>query len=195
MPHRHFHFSSPAQRGYIMVLSIIMLLVITLLTVSMAKSFFFEEGMAGNVREKNRSFTAALAALNYAEGVVQQGLSSAVIPTCSAGKQTTLQVCQSAVATTATFSTSPFSSYFPVPTSAISTTYLNASTTPTIGKDTYYAPPGIFIQSLGVAPITGTYVYRITAYGYGTTPNSVSIVQSTYEVVSRTTSGNAQLGF
>ncbi len=186
--------SSSSQRGYVMVLSIIMLLLITLLTVSMAKSFFFEEGMAGNVREKNRSFAAAQAALNYAEGFVQQGLSSAVVPTCSTGSQgSTLQVCNAALSTTTASNVSPFTSYFKVPSTAIPTTYLNP--TNTIAQNTYYNAPGVYIQFLGVAPITGAYVYRISAYGYGSTPNSVSILQSTYTVISNTTSGNANSGY
>jgi type IV pilus assembly protein PilX len=184
-----------AQRGYVMILSIILLLVITALSVSMAKSFFLEEGMAGNIREKNRSLAAAQAALSYAESVVSQG--GTINTACGSGDLTpsgtnTPPICTGAASIISSSSVSPLGTYFKMPTS-LTSTYLAVNQT--IAKDTFWAQPGAYIQYIGVVPGTGVYVYSITAYGYGATPNSVSIVSSTYEVVAVTEQVNNAQGY
>jgi type IV pilus assembly protein PilX len=164
------------QHGYVMVISMLILLLIMIMSISMAKSFFLEEGMAGNIREKTRSSNAAQAALAYGEWFVDSGSQSSYGVNCPATPAvlTTATICTNAVAlnTTPNATTTPFKIYFPLPASS----YMTISTAG--GQDTFYALPGVYIQYLG---LTGqNYIYLITAYGYGGSLNSLSIIQSTY---------------
>jgi type IV pilus assembly protein PilX len=179
------------QRGYVMVLSMLILLIITVMSISMAKSFFLEEGMAGNLREKSRAFSAAQAALNYGEWYVanHQGYGVAC---ATPGQLTNATICSSSYPVsfnadasniTGTLNSAlPFATYFLAPTSA----YLNLSTTG--GKDTFYATPGLYIEFLGLDTTNSDYIYRIDAYGYGGSQSTVSIVQSTFMTLAATKS-------
>lgn len=169
------------QRGYVMVLSMLILLLITIMSISMSKSFFMEEGMAGNIREKNRSFVAAQAALSYAEDYLKfaPGLGTA----CAIGTTTSvalgsIQVCNNPVTVLGSpngVSVMPLTGYFPV------STLPNMSVSITGGTDKYFASPGVYIQFLGTV-LQGGHIYQVTAFGYGGSQNSVSVVQSNFYV-------------
>ena len=172
-----------------MMLSMMILLIITIMSVSMAKSFFLEEGMASNLREKTRSFNAAQAALTYGEWYITNHPGYGVA--CSTtGKQSNPVICTNAVtrndisgsANVNLNSKTPFGTYFLSPTSS----YLSVSASG--GQDTFYAQPGVYIQFLGLDTSNADYIYLITAYGYGGTSNSVSIVQSTFVTLAGTRS-------
>ena len=51
-------FSRNQQRGAVLIISLIMLLVLTLLGVTSMRTTILEEKMAGNLRDKNTSFQA-----------------------------------------------------------------------------------------------------------------------------------------
>jgi type IV pilus assembly protein PilX len=163
------------ERGYVMVVSLLILLLITVMSITMARSFFLEEGMAGNLREKNRSFAAAQAALRYGEWYASQGGTPASCSTLTGA--ITAQLCTNAVTVNATpnASTPPLATYISLPTSA----YLSVATGG--GKDTFYAQPGFYVQFIGLT-LHSVAIYQITAFGYGGSLNSVSVVQSTYQV-------------
>jgi hypothetical protein len=106
---------------------------------------------------------------------------------------TATTICSSPVNMSAS-KNSPIGAYFTLPTSVMPAAYLNSSSN-TVAVDTFYAPPGAYIQYIGVSPGTNPeYLYTITAYGYGTSANSVSIVQSYYGVVSLTPCTNSNSG-
>lgn len=165
------------QRGYLMVVSMLIILLITVMSISMAKSFFQEEGMASNVREKSRSFAAAQAGLRYAEwiatrnGLVQGGncVTSGVLATTS--------ICNAAPISSASYGGAPLQAYWVVPAFPAATAPA-PTTTPTL--DSYYALPGVYIWWEGSN--AGAAVYQITAFGYGGTSDSMSEVQSTLNV-------------
>jgi type IV pilus assembly protein PilX len=54
-------------RGFVLIASLLLLLVMTLLALTMFHSFGVQELVAGNVREKQRALQSALAAEQYAE--------------------------------------------------------------------------------------------------------------------------------
>jgi Tfp pilus assembly protein PilX len=54
-------------------------------------------------------------------------------------------------------------------------------------QGTYYAAPVFYITDLGANPGTPVgELYQIDATGYGGTPNSVAVVESTYVITSNT---------
>jgi type IV pilus assembly protein PilX len=184
--HRKLPRQSRLERGYIMVISMLILLLITILSISMAKSFFVEEEMGGNMREKNRSFVAAQSALAYGEWYVRQGIESlggnAFCPTGVLTASTVICPTQQ-TPNTPPYSTAnmPLTTYLPLPLPATSTTVPFLNTSSTGGKDTFYAAPGVYIQYVGET--NGSFfVYQITAFGFGGTPDAVSIVQSVFQV-------------
>src|SRR5207249_11864400 len=58
----------------------------------------------------------------------------------------------------------------------------NTSLTVNVSNEPYYAPPGFYIEDLGIAKDQAGEAYRIDAYGYGGSATTVAIVESTYEV-------------
>ena len=63
------------ERGAVLVVSLIMLLIVTLIAVSSMQGTVMEEKMAGNTRDRNLAFQTAESALREAETYVQ-GLAS-----------------------------------------------------------------------------------------------------------------------
>jgi len=55
------------QRGVALVTSLLLLVIITILALSMFRSFGTQEKIAGNLREKERALHAANSAVQYAE--------------------------------------------------------------------------------------------------------------------------------
>ena len=64
-------FSRNQQRGAVLIISLIMLLVLTLLGVTSMRTTILEEKMAGNLRDKNTSFQAAETALRDGEALIE----------------------------------------------------------------------------------------------------------------------------
>ncbi|MCK0506287.1 pilus assembly PilX family protein [Aromatoleum anaerobium] len=60
----------PRQRGVVLVISLIMLLLLTMLGVSGMRGTTLEERMAGNMRDQNLAFQAAEAALRAGEAAM-----------------------------------------------------------------------------------------------------------------------------
>jgi len=56
-----------AQRGMVLVSSLLLLIVVTIIALSMFRSFGIQEKIAGNVREKQRALQAAVSAESFAE--------------------------------------------------------------------------------------------------------------------------------
>ena len=76
--HNRRHFSMPArQRGAVLVLSLIFLLVVTMIAIGSMRDTVLEEKMAGNTRDRNLAFQSAESAVREAElfieGVVSLG--------------------------------------------------------------------------------------------------------------------------
>src|SRR5271154_6136838 len=66
--------SRTSQRGVALVTSLILLVIITILALSMFRSFSTQERIAGNMREKERALHAATSAQQYAEWWLTQGV-------------------------------------------------------------------------------------------------------------------------
>jgi len=193
-----------AQRGIVLITSILLLVVITLMALGMFKSFGLQERIAGNMREKHRALQAAITAEEYAEWyLVQPGNALNVITTCTAGVTAAVtatpsgQVCKNAINT----STKAVPVYTP-PTiaqwTALGTPYCPPSgssgtiafitapaactSTTASSNASYYSPPQFYIQYLGASAGGLGSIFQIDAIAYGGTNNAVAEVRSTYLV-------------
>jgi type IV pilus assembly protein PilX len=174
------------QGGFVLIASLLMLLIMTVLAVSMYHSFTEQENIASNTKEKGRSFQLAQSTLQYAEyALVHDSAGLPAAANCPGTTAiTTLTICSNSVNIVA-------------PTSATSSMTLGngmqyKSMVPSItvstagGNSTYYNYPQFYLQYLGAAPGGLGQVYQVTALGYGSTPNAVAVVQSTYELTTGT---------
>ena len=172
-----------------LVTSLLLLVIITLLALSMFRSFGTQEHISGNLREKERAIHAAESAQQYAEWWLLQGNNAAVGSVqCTAGTLTASvsvgQICnetmqqQSIVPATSVPWTMQVS-YTPENMVIQTSTY-----TATTGNSNppYYASPAFYIADLGVAADAQGEAYQIDAYGYGSASTTIAVVESTYEV-------------
>ena len=73
------------QRGMVLIIAILLLLVVTILAVAMFRGMGLDAKIAGNVREKQRATHAALGAEQYAEFWLSSGSNSATAPSVCSG--------------------------------------------------------------------------------------------------------------
>jgi len=64
----------PAQRGFVLIVALVLLLILTILGLAAAQSTSLEERMAGNARNRDMAFQAAEAGLRAAESCLNTGL-------------------------------------------------------------------------------------------------------------------------
>jgi type IV pilus assembly protein PilX len=175
------------QRGLALVTALLLLIVVTIMALSMFRSYGIQERIAGNTRDKQRAINAAESAQQYAEywltsaAAPVAGVCTGVVPS-SVG-----QVCTLPIASPTTLPWVAGVTYTQFTANAINGVSNTVSTTtPTAGS--YYAAPLFYITDLGAnAGVTGE-VYQIDALGYGGTANTVAVVESTYLI----TTGSAK---
>lgn len=186
-----------AARGMALVTSLLLLLIITLLALSMFRSFGIQGRIAGNTREKERALHAANAALQYAEFWLSVGGGSATNSTlCDSTANNWInanlgqeQVCQNQLPNVTTV---PWTSTGLVGGPQVGVQYnpglaLNIQAAGSV-SGSYAQIPAFYIWDVGAsATDAGSEVYQIDAVGYGGNTNTVAIVESTYEVGSGVT--------
>lgn len=171
-----------------LVSAILILLVLTILSVGMFRSFGLQERIAGNTREKQRATHSAEAAQTYAEWwlSVNQGINATTGSSCSSSTTlTAATVCTNALTSfTATSSWSVAPSYQPPNMNVGSAGSGSAGT-----ADYYTQAPQYYITFLGSAPYNLTKnggatinAYQVDGMSYGGNTNTVSVVESTYLV-------------
>lgn len=185
---------SSDESGYILVVSLVVMILLAIIALSLLGSNTIQELLAGNLSEKTRALQAANSALNYAEGWVTQNPSAGIA--CTAGTTSTIPVVCNinspapgtldpndlAVSITNDPTSSAIGTIFQPPGMTVSTSG---------GSNTVYQLPRYYIQYVGlVADSAGTVtgsLYKITAAGYGGNANAVAIVQAYYRVYSQAT--------
>jgi len=181
------------QRGIALVTSLLLLLIITILALSMFRSFGAQEKIAGNLREKDRALHAAVSAQQYAEWWLLQpaAVADATTPvTCVAGPPLNANdnVAVGQICTQASSLEAQGISPTAVPWAGV--TYLQysppGSTTPlqagVNGDPPYALTPGFYISDLGPSADAQGEIYLIDAFSSGATTSTVAVVESTYEV-------------
>jgi len=179
------------ERGMALVSSLLLLLIITIIAMSMFRSFGSQEKIAGNLREKDRALHAATSVQQYAEWWLTQpaGSVAASAPvTCAVGAPLNANAGQGQICTSATslqlLGINP-TQQLPWPVSYIQYSPLGMATPLQAGNnnDPAYAwTPGFYIVDLGLAADAAGEVYQIDAFSSGATTGTVAVVESTYEV-------------
>jgi type IV pilus assembly protein PilX len=183
---------TPTQRGIALVSSMLLLLIITILALSMFRSFGTLEKIAGNMREKDRALHAAVSVQQYAEWWLTQpaGSIAASAPvTCAVGAPLNANAGQSQICTNASsmpnLGIDP-TQQLPWPVSYVQYSPAGMGTPLQAGanlNDPPYAwTPGFYIVDLGLAADAAGEAYQVTAFSSGGTTGTVAVVESTYEV-------------
>lgn len=190
-----------AQRGMVLVSSLLLLVVVTIIALSMFRSFGIQEKIGGNMREKQRALQAAVSAQQYAENWLS-GNATAVPVTCSNllnGNIGQGQICSNKLSTVVADVTSlPWTiggiavgvTFLPPGMSLSATTSVSAAS---LANPTYYATPSFYISDLGPSadPNIPGEVYQVDAVAYGGSSGTAAVVESTYAVY--TSSSNRTL--
>jgi type IV pilus assembly protein PilX len=177
---------APTQGGFVLLTSLLLLVIITIIALSMFRSFGTQEHVAGNLREKDRALHAATSAQQYAEWWLLQGNNTAIgAISCAAGVLNANagegQICNQTLTQVGYTVTSPT-------TWGIQTTYLPAGMSVTAGVNgangdpPYAATPGFYVSDIGPAADGQGEAYQVDSYGYGGANATVAVVESTYEV-------------
>lgn len=193
--------AAPRERGIVLISSLLLLLVVTLIALSMFRSFGIQERIAGNMREKARTLQAAISAEQFAENwLINGGVTTSAPVTCNAllnGNAGFGQICSNqlpllfADVTVVPWQISGANvgvSFTP-PSMVISTNTSTSSAT----NPSYYQTPIFYISDMGTsadASIPGE-IYQIDAAAWGGNQTTVAVVESTFAVYS--TSSNRTL--
>lgn len=172
------------DKGFVVIASLLILVVLTLIQLAMGRSFWLEEIMGGNTREKAHALSAAQSANSYAEWWLQQLSTNKTGLTCGTAGSITARVCTNAVslnnqAPTAT--TTAFTTWTDF--AASNSTYWQDSVISSSGAALkYYKRPGFYVQFMnGTADGSASY-FKVTAFGYGGNSNAVAITQSLFQL-------------
>jgi type IV pilus assembly protein PilX len=170
------------EHGMVLVTTLLMLIVVTLIALAMFRSFGLDEKMAGNVREKQRALNAAEMTEEYAEyWLVNYGAANTSPVACSS-------VIVASVASAGQICTTPLTSFTQPAAWTAGVSYnpsvpvsmsISGSTAPATGS--YYGTPAFYITFLGTT--SNANIYQIDALSYGTNPDTVAVVEATYEVL------------
>ena len=186
------------QRGVVLVSSLLLLLVVTIMALSIFRSFGMQEKIAGNMREKQHALQAAASTQQYAEWwlanqssaprAVSAGIASAADVPCStlldanAGQG---QICLNSllsaaglasVASWPTAGTNVGVAYTPT-----GMNYTGSDTNVTV-LDIYYGRPRFYIADVGPLATGRGEVYQVDAYSYGLSSTALAVVESTVAI-------------
>jgi type IV pilus assembly protein PilX len=188
-----------AQQGVVLVTSLLLLVVVTIIALSMFRSFGIQERIAGNMREKQRALQAAMSVQQGAENWLSDN-GTALPVTCSNllnGNVGEGQICANKLSAVVPDITSPPWKIGGVPVGvAFLPPGMSVKTTASvfdIANPSYYGTPGFYISDMGPSadPNIPGEIYQVDAYAYGGTSNTVAVVESTYAVY--TSSSNRTL--
>lgn len=190
---RHSLPGARRERGFILVTGMLFLVVMTLLGLALFRSSGLMDRITANTRDKQRSFEAAQSAAEYGVWWLQQSSGGGNGTTCANNNGTattaTLHVCSEALPTSlltlqdyTTWWQTAFT-YTP-PGMVVAQGGGMASAT----DINYNAPPGLYIEKLGLSKDGKNTFYQITAYGFGGDANTVSVVRGTFKQTASTTS-------
>ncbi len=189
-----------AQRGIVLVASLLLLMVVTIIALSMFRSFGLQEKIAGNVREKQRAFQGAVSAEEFAENwlIDNAGTTSGVCTgplsanNGGVGQICTVPLSQAVAAPGGDVTVLPWT--YPDGT-LIGVTYLPngmivgaqsvvTASEPGTYVGTYYGTPTFYIADLGLSTnsLYPGEIYQIDAVAYGAADTTAAIVESTYAV-------------
>jgi type IV pilus assembly protein PilX len=178
------------QRGVVLVSSLLLLLVVTIMALSMFRSFGIQEKVAGNMREKQRALQAAESAQQYAEVWLISNAATNAPVVCAA--QLSANAAQGQICSNKLWLTVPSVTTLPwqIAGANVGVTYLpptmNVGTASASNTNAYSSAPVFYISDAGASadPNVPGEVFQIDAAGFGGNANTVAVVESTYAVYS-----------
>jgi len=190
-----------AQRGMVLISSLLLLVVVTIIALSMFRSFGIQEKIGGNMREKQRALQAAVSAQQFAENWLSNNATAVPVP-CSNllnGNTGQGQICSNPLKLTVPDVTNvpwkigvaPVGVTFLPPGMSISaTTSVSAAS---LANPTYFGTPSFYISDLGPSadPNIPGEIYQVDAFAFGGSSSTAAVVESTYAVY--TSSSNRTL--
>ncbi|HEY2419466.1 MAG TPA: PilX N-terminal domain-containing pilus assembly protein [Steroidobacteraceae bacterium] len=187
------------QRGIVLVASLLLLLIVTVMALSIFRSFGIQEKIAGNMREKQHALQAANSTQQYAEWwlanqspaprAVAAGIASAADVQCSAVLDANLgqgQICLNSLVAVA--SLTPNAGAWPASGANVGVLYtptglnFTGNVTNSLVTDVYYARPRFYISDVGPLASGRGEVYQVDAYSYGLGSTAVAEVESTVAI-------------
>lgn len=197
MNHQRIIHGYRKERGAILFVSLILLVVLTLLAFTALRTATIQERMSGNARDRGIAFQAAEAALRAAEKYLSATTSlpsgTTTGTSCTKGVYKLSSGVPYFAASGSSFSGSgilwdgasaDFWNAYPWETTNCS--YTGSGDYVTFVASADYGKPGKPVQSpryvIEEMPANGTGLpsYRVTAKGYGSNANAVVILQATY---------------
>ena len=190
-----------AQRGMVLISSLLLLVVVTIIALSMFRTFGIQEKIGGNMREKQRALQAAVSAQQFAENWLSNNATAIPVPCNSLLNANTGQgqICSNKLSVAVLdFTSPPWKSggadigvkYLPPGMSISTTTSVSAAS---IANPTYFDIPRFYISDLGPSadPNIPGEIYQVDAVAYGGSSSTAAVVESTYAVY--TSSSNRTL--
>ena len=190
-----------SHRGVVLISSLLLLLVVTIMALSMFRSFGMQEKIAGNTREKQRALQAAESAQQYAEWwlanqsgaiyAVSQGSAAYADAACTsamidANAGGTPQICTAAssLAIITGVSTGTASAW-PTGSHNVGVAYAppQMNYTTSSSQNYYSNRPHFYITDVGALATGRGEAYQVDAYGYGLSNTAIAVVESTVAVV------------
>lgn len=178
------------QRGFVLIATMLLLIVMTLLALAMFRNIDVQELVASNVREKQRAFHAAVDAEQYAEYWLSINDNALSMPaTCSgvtSANTAVVQICSNVLPTVVDtgVTTLPWTiggnpvGFTYNPGNGGDMTISNGG-----GINSYYGLPTFYISALPNASATnGQQLYQIDSWGYGGSSGTVAEIETTWQV-------------
>jgi type IV pilus assembly protein PilX len=176
------------QQGMVLVSSLLLLVVVTIVAISMFRSFGIQEKIAGNVREKHRALQAAQTAEQYAENWLAKNATATSTVTCAAQlidvNISSPQICSQATSLLQITGNGPVVAPWLAATVPVGMSYSPTGMSFTAGAvDSYAATPRFYITDLGASANAGQgEIYLINAMGFGGTADAIAVIESTFSV-------------
>jgi len=180
------------QQGFVLIVGLILLVVVSLLSVSMFRSFGLQERIAGNTRDKQRSFEAAQTAVQFGEWWLTNLSGATTGSTCtnpvSGNTLSNMRVCSSELAdpwdpATWTSTTAPRIDYQPTGMAVLA----GGGFSTTANDINYQTVPSLHIQYMGSSSDGKALLYRVSGFAQGGNLGTVSVIQSTFQLQTETT--------
>jgi type IV pilus assembly protein PilX len=178
------------QSGIVLISSLLLLLVVTIMALSIFRSFGVQEKIAGNVRDKQRAVQAATSAQEYAEWwlanvssaplAVSNGAPASATSVCAGPLDANLgdgMICKAALSSVvASVRTVPWAT-----ATKFNPATMNVTNNTTLA-DSYFDRPRFYLADAGAMP-NGGELYKVDAYSYGSSGTTVAVVESTVQVI------------
>jgi type IV pilus assembly protein PilX len=170
------HRMRTSEAGMVLISSMLLLMVVTILAVSMFRSYGVAEKIAGNTRDKQVALQAAQSAEAYAEAWLANNTGSGPSAVNCTGfvSEALTQVCSNPLNVSATQNAA-------TPPWPAGVTYTPTTTNGFTNSITLSAPPVFYIYAINPAS-TKSWTYVIDAVGYGASPTTLAVVESYFTV-------------